>query len=73
MRRPIFRLRGRSCWRSYRLTPEGLQSRIKKPAPKECGSSAALGNNELKGISATGAASGADAVSLVRWQEIIGN
>lgn len=36
-------------------------------------SSAVLGNDELKGVGATGAASGAGAVSLVRWQEIIGN
>lgn len=36
-------------------------------------SSAALGNDELKGVGATGAASGGGAVTLVRWQEIISN
>jgi len=36
-------------------------------------SSAALGNNELKGVSATGRAGTGGAVTLVRWQELIGN
>ena len=36
-------------------------------------SSTVLGNDELKGVGATGSASGASAVTLVRWQEIISN